>query len=156
MNFIKFKPFEYKGHVFEDGDEVGEYANKIWSESYDTRDYSAWEAFRQAITLYIFDYFKALTEDESGDIIDDDNLTRTIEYFMREVYEDFICNENCYSELIDYDLEDRWDKHIYIFKDPREEEVYYKLLVHSDYYDGWRLDGIKKVKKKTKTVTYFE
>ena len=156
MNFIKFKSFEYKGHVFEDGNEVNEYANKIWSDSYDTHDYSEWEAFRDAITSYIFDYFKALTEDESGDIIDDDNLTRTIEYFMREVYEDFICNENCYSELIDYDLEDRWDKYIYIFKDFREEEVYYKLLVYSDYYDGWRIDKISKAEKKTKTVTYFE
>jgi hypothetical protein len=156
MNFIKFKPFEYKEHVFEDGDEVGEYANKIWSDSYDTHDYSEWETFRQAITLYIFDYFKARTEDESGEIMDDDNLTRTIKYFMTEVYEDFICAEKYDSELTDYDLEDRWDEHIYIFKDPREEEVYYKLLVHSDYYDGWQIDGISRAEKKTKTVTYFE
>jgi hypothetical protein len=156
MNFIKFKSFEYKGHVFEDNNEVNEYANKIWSDSYDTHDYSEWEAFRDAITSYIFDYFKALTEDESGDIIDDDNLTRTIKYFMTKVYEDFISAENYCFELTDYDLEDRWDEHIYIFKDPREEEVYYKLLVHSDYYGGWWLDGIKKAEKKTKTVTYFE
>lgn len=156
MNFIKFKSFEYKGHVFEDGDEVGEYANKIWSDSYDTHDHSEWEAFRDAIVLYILDYFKAYVEDESGDIIDDDNLTRTIKYFMTEVYEDFIWIENCYSELIDYDLEDRWVKHIYIFKAPREEEVYYKLLIHSDYCDGWRIDMISKAEKKTKTITYFE
>lgn len=156
MNFIKFKSFEYKGHVFEDGDEVGEYANKIWSDSYDTNDHSEWEAFRKAITLYILDYFKARVEDESGEIMDDDNLTETIEFFMTEVYEDFIWAENCYSELTDYDLEDRWDEHIYIFKDPREEEVYYKLFIHSNYYEGWQLDGISKAEKKTKTVTYFE
>lgn len=156
MNFIKFKSFEYKGHVFEDGDEVGEYANKIWSDSYDTDDFSEWEAFRQAITFYIFDYFKARVEDKSGEIMDDDNLTNTIRYFMTEVYEDFLYMENCDSELVDYDLEDRWDAHNYIFKDPREEEVYYKLSVHSDYYDGWELEGISKVEKKTKTVTYFE
>lgn len=156
MNFIKFKPFEYKGHTFEDGEEVNEYATNIWSDSYDTNDYSEWEAFRDAITLYLFDYFKAYTEDKEGDIIDDDNLTDMIEYLMKDVYEDFIDSEKYYSELTDYDLEDRWSEHIYIFKDPREEEVYYKLCIHDSYYEGWELEGIRKAEKKTKTITYFE
>ena len=156
MNFIKFKSFEYKGHDFEDGEEVSEYATKIWSDSYDTDDYSEWDAFRKAITLYIFDYFKAYVEDKNGDITNDERLTRVIKYFMTVVYEDFIYAEKYDSVLTYYDLEDRWDEHIYIFKDPREEDVYYKLFVHDDYYDGWRLDGIRKAEKKTKTVTYFE
>lgn len=156
MNFIKFKSFEYKGRDFEDGEEVSEYATKIWSDSYDTDDYSEWDAFRKAITLYIFDYFKAYVEDKNGDITNDEYLTQVIKYFMTVVYEDFIYMENCDSELVDYDLEDRWAAHNYIFKDPREEEVYYKLSVHSDYYDGWELEGISKVEKRTKTVTYFE
>lgn len=150
MNFIKFKPFEYKGRTFEDGEEVGKYSNEIW------RDKTEWKSFCNAITLYLFDYFKAYIEDKEGDITDDDNLTDMIDFFMKEVYEDFIDMEKCYSELSDYDLEDRWSEYIYVFKDPREEEVYYKLRIYESYYEGWELRGISKAEKKTKTITYFE
>lgn len=153
---MKFKPFKYNNHVFEDCDEVIKYTIKIWSDSYHTEDYSEWESFRDAVVLYIFDYFKAYVEDATGDIKNDEFLTQVMHCFMTEVYEDFIYAEKYDSELTDYDLEDRWDEHIYIFKDPREEEVYYKLFIHNDYYDDWRLDGISKAEKKTKTVTYFE